>query len=61
MTTLAAAAALTLDFDGLKINVWSEKDGEVHLKIDNYEEVHLSPSTAKILGIALMQLSEPED
>lgn len=54
-------AAVTLEADGVKIEAWAENDGDVHLSIDGGDDVLLSPASAKILGYAFLQLSEPDD
>jgi hypothetical protein len=59
MSIKKAAAAITLDFDGVKVTAWSEDSGEVHVTVDDNEEIHLSPITAIILGHALLQLAKP--
>lgn len=61
MAKQPVAAAIELDFDGITIKAWSEATGEVHLTLDEGEELHLSPSTAIIIGMALIQLAQPED
>lgn len=56
-----STAAITLDADGIKISAWAETDGDVHLTLDGQEEVILSSISANIIGLALLQLAEPED
>lgn len=61
MAKSKSTASLELVADGIKFVLWAETDGDVHIKIDDNEEVICSSSTACIIGMGLMQLSEPED
>lgn len=57
--------AIKLEADGITLEAFSTKDGDITVKIPDSdvvgEGVYLSPLTAKLFGLALVGLAEPED
>lgn len=56
-----STASIQIIADGVIINAYAEANGDTHLKIDDQEEIIMSPTTATVLGLMLTQLAKPEE
>lgn len=51
---------MEFDADGVKVSVWGEPSGDVHLQIDDNADIVMSPGVATVLGLSISEIASKE-